>query len=320
MQENMILEYQPGRSFDYMKEFATGFDLPYSQNYMEFDASVGNGFIKTIDITEGFRIVLNKIEYKRTLVIKKKETDFSNDLIVFRFMYIISSDKDYLSNVQVVNNMVNMEDVMYVNTNVCHLIISIKAGILHNMLDPGQEMEELSSFIFNFTKPFLYQETVTPEMKNIIRELMEHTSHNKLEKFYCKTKVSELIYEFFSRFLRRNTFVFNSMNKGDIEKIMHIEKLILKDFSKPPVLSELAIAIGMSETKMKALFKKIFGDSIYNYYSSARMIEAASMLKNNRDMPVSEVGYSLGFSNLSHFSKMFKRYIGMKPKEYAMRK
>ena len=86
-----------------------------------------------------------------------------------------------------------------------------------------------------------------------------------------------------------------------------------------PVHKELAHIIGMSETKMKLLFKKIFGTSIYNYYSSARMIEAASILKNDKNISVSEVGYSLGFSNLSHFSKMFKKHIGLKPKEYALK-
>lgn len=223
-----------------------------------------------------------------------------------------------MSNVQVVNNRVNTEDVMDADTSVCHLVISIKSGILLDLMNVGQDMEELVSFISNFTKPFLYQEIITPEMKTIIRELFAHTIHDKLEKFYYKTKISELIHAFFSRFFRRAAFDFGSIHKGDIEKIMHIEKMILKDLSSPPVLSELAIKAGMSETKMKALFKKIFENSIYNYYSSARMVEAASMLNNNPTIPVSEVGYSLGFSNLSHFSKMFKRYMGMKPKEYAM--
>lgn len=316
----MIFEYQPSRSFNYMEEFAKRFNLPHTNNRIEFNVSLGNGFIKTIDIAEGFRIVLNRTEYKKTLVIRKKEADIQDDLVVFRFIYITAPERDYLSNVQVVNNLVNMEDVMDAGTSVYHLAISIKASILLDLMDLGQEMEELVSFISNFTKPFLYQEIITPEMKSIIRELFEHTSNDKLEKFYYKTKISELIYAFFSRFLRRTTFDLGSIHKGDIEKIMQIERMILKDLSTPPTLSKLAIAIGMSETKMKALFKRIFEDSIYNYYSSARMIEAASMLKNNSTMPVSEVGYSLGFSNLSHFSKMFKRHIGIKPKEYALQK
>jgi len=314
----MIFEYKPYPGFNYMKEFAKRFKLSYSDKLMEFDSPMGKGFIRTIDVENGFRIVLNKIDLKKALIIRKIATNYPDDLVVFRFKYIIASDKNYLSNVQVVNNNVGTEDVIDGSTNACYLAISIKANKLIDMLGLGQEMNELASFISNFNKPFLYQEIITPEMKCIIRELLEHKNNDNLEKFYYKTKISELIYEFFSRFLRRSNLEFISINKNDIEKILRIESIILKDLGDPPVLTELARTIGMSETKMKSLFKKIFEDSIYNYYSSARMMEAASILKNNKDIPISEVGYTLGFSNLSHFSKMFKRYIGMKPKEYVM--
>lgn len=315
----MVFQYQPSIGFDYMKEFAKRFGLSSCDGFIEFASSFGNGFIKTIDIEEGFRIVINKMDFKRRLVIKKKAADAVDDLLVFRFKYIIASDRNYLSNVQVINNACQTEDVIEANTSACYLVVSIRSGKLLKLIDLEQGPQELASFVSHFNNPLLYQEIMTPEMKNIIRELLERKNLNdRLEKFYYKTKISELIYEFFSRFLRRTTLDFGSIHQGDIEKILHIEKMILEDFGKVPVLSALARTIGMSETKMKSLFKKIFEDSIYNYYSSARMVEAASILKNDRHIPVSEVGYSLGFSNLSHFSKMFKRHIGMNPKEYAL--
>lgn len=313
----MVFEYQPGSGFDYMREFAKRFELPYLGNTLEFDSSVGKGFIKTIEATDGFRVVLSMIDYKKPLTIIKKAANQAGDFLVFRF-YTTASDKGYLSNVQVMNNLVDTQDTMNANTNVCYVVISIKVGKLMSLLDLDHEMEELSSFTSSSNTPFLYQEAVTPEMKNIIRELTEHKSPDKLKKFYYKIKVSELIYEFFSRFMKRSSFDFGSANKGDIEKILQVERIILSDLRKPPVLSDLARTVGMSETKMKILFKKVFEDSIYSYYSFVRMNEAAAILKNNSNIPVSEVGYSLGFSNLSHFSKMFKKHIGMKPKEYAL--
>jgi len=32
---------------------------------------------------------------------------------------------------------------------------------------------------------------------------------------------------------------------------------------------------------------------------------------------VSDVGYQMGFTNLSHFSRVFEEHIGMKPKQYS---
>ena len=72
----------------------------------------------------------------------------------------------------------------------------------------------------------------------------------------------------------------------------------------------------MSPSKLKRLFKQIFGNSIFNYYQDFRMKEAARLLKEEK-LSVSEVGYQLGFTNLSHFSRIFKKHIGMNPKQYT---
>jgi AraC-like DNA-binding protein len=46
------------------------------------------------------------------------------------------------------------------------------------------------------------------------------------------------------------------------------------------------------------------------------MKEAARLLREEK-LSVSDVGYRLGFTNLSHFSRVFKEHIGMKPKQYS---
>jgi AraC-like DNA-binding protein len=46
------------------------------------------------------------------------------------------------------------------------------------------------------------------------------------------------------------------------------------------------------------------------------MKESARLLKEEK-LSVSEVGYQMGFTNLSHFSRVFKEHIGMKPKQYT---
>jgi len=95
-----------------------------------------------------------------------------------------------------------------------------------------------------------------------------------------------------------------------------IRTAILSDLSVPPSLPGLAKMAGFSETKMKDLFKQVFGDTIYNYYQQARMEEAAFLLKHG-GLSVSETGYQLGFANLSHFGRLFEKYHGSKPKKYA---
>jgi AraC-like DNA-binding protein len=91
---------------------------------------------------------------------------------------------------------------------------------------------------------------------------------------------------------------------------------MLKRLETPPVIEALSAYANMSPTKLKRLFKQIFGNSIFSYYQEFRMKEAARLLKEEK-LSVSEVGSHLGFTNLSHFSKVFKEHIGMKPKQFS---
>jgi AraC-like DNA-binding protein len=52
----------------------------------------------------------------------------------------------------------------------------------------------------------------------------------------------------------------------------------------------------MSESKIKDLFRQVFGDSIYNYYQTAHMEKAVYLLLKKK-YSVSEAGYQLGFSD-----------------------
>ncbi|WP_052496011.1 helix-turn-helix domain-containing protein [Pedobacter lusitanus] len=120
----------------------------------------------------------------------------------------------------------------------------------------------------------------------------------------------------FAELLKRQDATSQTLNTADVKRIYEVKDKILSDIDTPPVLSELVKLSGMSESKLKRLFKQIFGNSIYNYYQSFRMKKAAYLIKEE-NLPVSEAGYLLGFSNLSHFSRLFEAHIGIKPKKYA---
>lgn len=91
---------------------------------------------------------------------------------------------------------------------------------------------------------------------------------------------------------------------------------MLEHLDTPPVIKELAAGASMSPSKLKRVFKQIFGNSIFRYYQEFRMKEAARLLKEEK-LTVSDAGYQLGFTNLSHFSRVFKEHLGMKPKQFS---
>ena len=106
------------------------------------------------------------------------------------------------------------------------------------------------------------------------------------------------------------------INQNDLKIIYTIRDELISEIGTPPQLESLAGKAGMSVSKLVNLFRQVFGDSIYNYYQKLRMQKAAYLLREEK-LSVSEVGFQLGFSNLSHFTRLFEKHIGMKPKQYS---
>lgn len=316
--ECMIFDFYPDSKLDYIGKFAAQLGITHSDNFLQIPSPLGEGFIKEIHLESGLKILIHKYLLKEELIISRLVSKELHDTLTFRFISRESMDKNYLSNVQVLNCHVAIDDLIIPNETVYYVIISVSKDKLMALTELNAEIREVKSFFNSLNKPLLYQEAVTFEMNKILKELSELQAYGKLEKFYYKMRTIELLYAFFTRFFKRSVRKAPHASKADVEKIITIEKVILRDLSVQPNLPSLAMEAGMSGTKMKSLFKEIFGSSIYNYYQHARMTEAASLLKSNNNLSVSEVGYQLGFSNLGHFSRIFKKIIGVNPKEYAM--
>jgi len=106
------------------------------------------------------------------------------------------------------------------------------------------------------------------------------------------------------------------MHINDIKAIYTIKVHLQSHLHVPPNIASLAKEAGMSEPKLRKLFKQTFGKGVFDFYQSARMQKAAQLLKDKR-LTVSEVGYELGFTNLSHFSRVFVAHHGIKPKKFS---
>jgi AraC-like DNA-binding protein len=102
------------------------------------------------------------------------------------------------------------------------------------------------------------------------------------------------------------------ITRGDEERLVEARRLLLSDLENPPSIGELARLSGLSEKKLKVGFPRLFGDTVYGCFRSHRLEHARKLIEEDR-LSVSEVAYSVGYLNLSHFSQAFRRRFGMNP-------
>ena len=73
--------------------------------------------------------------------------------------------------------------------------------------------------------------------------------------------------------------------------------------------------IGLSSKKLTSLSKKYLKDTPADYIHKRKILEAKRLLSNSK-LSVKEVAYSLGFDQPTYFTKYFKKYTDITPKEF----
>ena len=163
---------------------------------------------------------------------------------------------------------------------------------------------------------FVFEAGISPEMIRTANDMLDQPIPESVESHYYKLKCEELLCYIFMLLMQREAVPASGMHIDDIKAIYAIKGRLQAHLDEPPHIVALAREAGMSEPKLRKLFRQTFGKGVFDYYQSARMQEAARLLKE-KGLTVSEVGYRLGFTNLSHFSRVFEQYMGMKPKKYS---
>jgi AraC-like DNA-binding protein len=106
---------------------------------------------------------------------------------------------------------------------------------------------------------------------------------------------------------------YKRLDKSDIYKMMDIESQLSDPFlGGLPTTDVLAEKYGFSETKLKRLFREIYGYPLYEYYQRCRLERAREMLASG-GRSVKETGIAVGYRSLSNFSKAFKHLYGVLP-------
>ena len=82
---------------------------------------------------------------------------------------------------------------------------------------------------------------------------------------------------------------------------------------------ELAVIAQMSLYHFIRLFRKATGKTPHQYVLHERVKKAQYLLDRNH-ISISEIAATVGFCDQSHFTKYFKRIIGITPRQYSRTK
>ena len=324
----MIFSFTATPDFDFMTYFARHIRATVQNGLLTIPDHLGQGYIRKLVFGQDFKITIHRYCLKEDLIINRNTSGQGNDLITVFFYnneqaleidynddtQVLFSQRDE-SAIQVTSNDLSSTIRFPAHQTIHYVVVAIKPPRLQDLL-VGCKPNSALKIITGSGNSFLFFERMEAETKLLLKNMGAVDLTDPLSHFYMQIKVQELLYLVFHKLSLRESAAHQMINSADAERLLYIRNEIISDLSVPPVIRELAQIAAMSETKLKQLFKQTFGTTIYTYYQQARMEEAAFLLKQGKHS-VGEVGYELGFSNLSHFSRLFEKHYGLSPKRYS---
>jgi YesN/AraC family two-component response regulator len=92
-------------------------------------------------------------------------------------------------------------------------------------------------------------------------------------------------------------------------------KYIHNNFSTDISLDLVAGTAGISKYHFSRVFKEMTGLTYQSYLNRVRIEQAKKML-NEDALSITDTGHAVGYSDLTHFERIFKKLIGTTPSEY----
>lgn len=183
----------------------------------------------------------------------------------------------------------------------------------------GDTFKEIIDLIHSGYKEELFKKPlpISPQMKILIREVLTYQNANdQLSRMFYKTKALEILH------LQLEYVLALSINKSvvklsnsDVQKMYEAQKILNVNFHAPPTIKQLAAILATNENKLKSGFNQVFNTSIYQYILQLRLDHSIELMRNP-DLSIEEVADKIGYANISHFTRAFKKVKGVTPSLY----
>jgi len=102
-------------------------------------------------------------------------------------------------------------------------------------------------------------------------------------------------------------------------KLMEAVALMEANIEEPMSLNELAYHAGLSRRQLERLFQKHLGCVPTRYYLQLRLTRARQLLLQT-SMSIVDVAFACGFISAPHFSKCYRDYYGLPPRDERRRR
>ena len=155
-----------------------------------------------------------------------------------------------------------------------------------------------------------FTQQLTSKMEEVVTEILINSQKGLLKRIFLESKTLELLHLQLSF---RTKKMYNSDNI--LKKIYKVETILQTNLHEQIPIQQLARRVLLNQNILKNEFKKLFGETIFNYTKNLRMGKAKNLLIHTQK-PIYEIADMVGYKNPTHFTAAFKKNEKKTPKEF----
>lgn len=198
-------------------------------------------------------------------------------------------------------------------------------GQLHSMTNNTANVSRIYEIKFASKSPVLKRQlssipramTVDSMGMNLVREIVAEGNRQEIQSAeYTASYLLSLInylYRHYGITQSSETVIIDTTGFSDV--CVEIVKFLESNWTRDVSLQEVADHVGFNKNYICTLFKRESGMTIGACHTTIRVRKAAEMISFS-DMGIEQVAYATGFSNTSHFNRIFKKVAGIPPGQY----
>ena len=196
---------------------------------------------------------------------------------------------------------------------------SIFKNVNRNSTDRNEWLKESSYILSNYNQlpgDIIKNDVDRQHLEKLISIILQESRNYGQESILLIKSLMMSVLEITVRNIKKGDFFEVPQNNVD-ERITKILSYINEHIDKPDSLriENLANVFLMSPTYVSEFFRKQVNLSLREYIIKARLRLVEIRLLNS-DYTLTEIADDLGFTDVSHLSKTFKRYIGLSIREF----
>lgn len=111
---------------------------------------------------------------------------------------------------------------------------------------------------------------------------------------------------------------YNKLNETDEKRLDAVYRFTLNEFHRPVSLKEISGVASMTVNSFCRYFKTRTRRSYLDFLTEFRIGQACKLLQQE-EIGIADIGFRVGFGNLSNFNRKFRELNGCTPKEYRSR-